>query len=116
VETIRILPFLVTATSSGVVLVQSSDKVHDCKFVVVKDGKTVGVITCDEVLSHEKWLSGAAKSAQEFLEGRKLDRAVLIARRGEKNLPEFLPGIQVALVIEQDPTSAASKAVYRLTV
>ena len=101
--------------SGGAVLVQTSDKVHDCKFVFVKDGTTVGVVTCDEVLGNEKWLNGAAKSAREFLEGRKLDRAVLIGRRAEGNIPEFLPETQVALVIEQDPTSAASKAVQRLT-
>jgi hypothetical protein len=103
-----------TAPSSGAVLVQASDQVHDCKFVFVKDGKTVGVVACDEVLGNEKWLSGAAKSAREFLEGRKLDRAVLIGRRAEGNLPEFLPETQVALVIGQDPASAASKAVQRL--
>jgi hypothetical protein len=105
-----------TAPSSGAVVVQASDQVHDCKFVFVKDGKTLGVVTCDEVLGHEKWLSSAAKSAQEFLEGRKLDRAVLIGRRGEENLPEFLPGTHVPLVIEQDPVFAAGKAVKKLTI
>ena len=93
-----------------------SDQVHDCKFVFVRDGKTLGVVTCDEVLGHEKWLDGAAKSAREFLEARKLDRAVLIGRRRKGDVPEFLPGTQVALVIEQDATSAAGKAIQRLTV
>lgn len=88
--------------SSGVVPVSASGRVHDCKFVFVKDGRSYGVIACDEVLGNEKWLRGAAGSATKLLDAHKLAIAVLIGRVGQENLPDFLPGTRVALVVSQD--------------
>lgn len=97
--------------SSGVVPVSASGQVHDCKFVFVKDGMSYGVIACDEVLGNEKWVRGAAESATRLLDAHKLAGAVLIGRAGQGNLPDFLPGKRVAVVVEQDPNLAAKKAI-----
>ena len=100
--------------SSGVVPVSASGQVHDCKFVFVKDGMSYGVIACDEVLGNEKWLREAAESAISLLDAHKLASAVLIGRAGQRNLPDFLPGERVALVVERDPNRAAEKAIAAL--
>src|SRR5262249_53272168 len=89
-----------TMPSSGIVLVPASDQVYDCRFVFARDGKTLGVIACDEVFSNEKWLNSAAARGQEFLQARKLDKAVLIGRLAEPNLPDSLPKTPITLVIE----------------
>jgi hypothetical protein len=70
-----------------------------------------GVIACDEVLGNEKWVRGAAESATRLLDAHKLAGAVLIGRAGQGNLPDFLPGKRVAVVVEQDPNLAAKKAI-----
>jgi len=100
--------------SSGSVPVNASGRVHDCRFVFIRDGNSYGVIACDQVLGNEKWLRGAAESAAKFWEAHKLARAVLIGRVGEGNLPEFLPKTKVALVVEKNSDRAASEAVARL--
>jgi hypothetical protein len=100
--------------SSGIVPVNASGRVHDCKFVFIRNGNSYGVIACDEVLGNEKWLRGAAESASKLWEAQKLARAVLIGRVGEGNLPDFLPRTKVALVVEKDSNCAASEAVARL--
>ena len=97
--------------SSAVVPVSASSHVHDCKFVFVKDGKSYGIIACDEVSGNEKWLRGAAESATKLLDAQKLASAVLIGRAGQGDLPDFLPGGKVALVVEEDPVRAAKKAI-----
>ena len=51
------------------------------------------------------------KVRQDFLDAHKLASAVLIGRAGQGNLPDFLPGKRVALVVEQDPNLAAKKGI-----
>jgi hypothetical protein len=100
--------------SLGVVAVRDSGHVHDCKFVLVKDGKSCDVIACDQVLSNEEWLRGATESAAELLDTHKLTSAVLIGRNGEENVPDFLLGKRVALVVDQNSNRAARKAIAAL--
>jgi len=100
--------------SAAIVPVSTSGKVHDCKFTFIKEGKSYGVIACDEVMANDKWLRGAADSAKELLDTHKLASAVLIGREGQGNLPSHLPGTGVALVIDGDPGRAAAGAIAAL--
>lgn len=100
--------------SSGIVPVSASGQVHDCKFVFTKDGKSYGVIACDEILGNEKWLRGAAESATRFLDIHKLTSAVLIGQVAQGNLPNYLPGSRVTLTVGGDALRAATAAIVAL--
>ena len=51
--------------SSGIVPVSASDRVPDCIFLFLKNGKRLGVIACDEILGDQKWLEETATSARK---------------------------------------------------
>lgn len=101
--------------SSGSVFVRSSEEVHDCRFLFVKGGITIGVIACENVLGYTKWMAGAAESAQEFCDKQSLHKAVLIGRNGEGSIPHVLPGTEVALLVEGNSSDLARRAAVWLT-
>src|SRR6266481_6697420 len=90
-----------------------SNAIFDCKFVFAVGDHRYGVVACEEVRTGDKWLQGAAASAAKFSGAQKLSRTVMVGRTSDPDPPEFLPGDEHALVVDDDPHSAAVKVLAR---
>jgi hypothetical protein len=84
-----------------------TDDIHDCKFIFSLRRGVYGVVACDEVKGAAQWLDGAAKSVGKFSASHGLSRAVLVGQYANGKVPDYLPGGNIVLVVDDDPHRAA---------
>lgn len=95
--------------------VNISGQIHDCKFVFAHGGKAYGIVVCDQVVNNEKWLRVARDSVARLHVAQGLSAVALVGREVDGGCPSFLPGGNIPVIVDGDPTRLSEKAFTALT-